>query len=92
MASRPTAANTAANSAATTALEITMNRTAFHLSSIAHRAAFGAAAAAVSLALLAGVGQTADQQFDRVVAAQAGSADAAPLQVVVITGKRLPRA
>ena len=69
-----------------------MNRTAFRLSSIAHRAAFATAAAAVSLALLAGVGQTANQQYGDVVAAQAVSTDTAPVQVVVITGKRLPQA
>jgi hypothetical protein len=76
----------------TTDQERRMNRTHFRLSSIAPRAAALAAATAVSLSLLAAVSQTADQQYGSVLAAQSISTNTAPLQIVVITGKRLPRA
>ena len=69
-----------------------MNRTAFRLSSIAHRAAALAAATAVSLSLLAAVSQTADQHYGSVLAAQSISTDSASLQIAATTGKRLPRA
>jgi hypothetical protein len=43
----------------------------------------------LTMGLVAGLDQLADRQYDNALMAQA--ADAAPVQVVVITGKRLIR-
>lgn len=62
---------------------------AFNASTTTARAGFLSLAAAITLGLLASVGGLADQRYDDALMAQASQS--APMQVVVVTGQRLPR-
>lgn len=63
-----------------------MTTTAYTAPSFRFRAAALGLAGLVSLALLAAVGQVADEQHDSALLAQASQV---PTQVVVVVGKRL---
>jgi len=69
-----------------------MNRTATqpHVSPLSLRAAAFSLAALITAGVLSLLGQTADRHYDQATWARAECTT--PTQVVVITGKRLPKA
>lgn len=54
-------------------MQATTQTTEFRATTAPARAGFAALAMAITLSLLAGVGQVADRQFDQALLAQAGS-------------------